>query len=114
MGINPSSDARLAGLMQQESVTPETAFRELQLKQKHEEMLGNAANARNPYNDPSRSSAQVVEKLEIMGNDGSQYREPYDRPDKFTGHLPYTPAPGSDMTPMQAHIHNLGIDHNNW
>lgn len=61
LGINPTSDARLAELMKETTLTPEMALKELQDKRKLEEMLSDAANARNPYNDPSRASSSVIQ-----------------------------------------------------
>ena len=46
-----------------------------------------------------------------MADDGTQYRMPYQRPDL---NVQWVDAPGSNMTPMQAQIHNQGIDHSNW
>ena len=42
-------------------------------------MAGGDANARNPYNDPRRSSAKVIERLEGMSDDG--YKMPFQRVD---------------------------------
>lgn len=61
LGLNPTSDGRMAELMKETVISPETALRELQDKQKRAEMMSQAANARNPFNDPNRSTAQVVE-----------------------------------------------------
>jgi hypothetical protein len=44
-------------------------------------MVSEAANARNPYNDPSRSTASVVLQMERMGDDGTKYRMPFQRID---------------------------------
>jgi hypothetical protein len=46
--------------MKETTLTPEMALKELQDKRKLEEMLSDAANARNPYNDPSRASSSVI------------------------------------------------------
>ena len=46
-----------------------------------------------------------------MGDDGTNYKMPYQRPDL---NVNWVEAPGHNMTPMQAQIHNQGIDHNNW
>ena len=61
MGVNPSSDGRLQDLMQEEVLTPELALTELENQRKKQEMLSSDANAKNPYNDPNRSTAKVVE-----------------------------------------------------
>jgi len=65
--------------MNEELVTPETALKELENKHKQQEMLSGDANARNPYNDPRRSSAKVIERLESMTDDG--YKMPFQRVD---------------------------------
>lgn len=62
--------------MKETVISPETALRELQEKQKKAEMMNSAANARNPFNDPNRSTAQVVQQLEGMG-DQDRYLAPY-------------------------------------
>lgn len=106
-GINPTSDGRLQEMMKETTISPELALRELENKKKQAEMMSSAANARNPYNDPSRSTAQVVQRLEGMDAD-DRYIAPYQRADKFDPYsqLGFTPAPGHDLTPMQAQIHN--------
>ena len=57
-------------------------------------------NARNPYNDPARSTAAVIERLEDMQDDGTQYRMPFKRVDQFSQGLGFTPAPGNSLTPL--------------
>lgn len=49
-----------------------------------------------------------------MKYDGSEYQFPYNRIENFHGHLPNAPAPGSDMTPLQADMRAGYIDHANW
>ena len=58
----------------------------------------------------------VIERLEDMQDDGTQYRQPYKRVDHFNQGGPggFTTAPGTNMTPLQADIHNQGIDHQDW
>lgn len=78
-------------------------------------MLGESQNARNAFNDPARSMASVIERLEDMQDDGTQYRMPFKRVDHFNQPgAGFTPAPGTNMTPLQADIHNQGIDHQDW
>eukprot|EP00356_Strombidium_inclinatum_P001847 CAMPEP_0170508574 /NCGR_PEP_ID=MMETSP0208-20121228/62793_1 /TAXON_ID=197538 /ORGANISM="Strombidium inclinatum, Strain S3" /LENGTH=52 /DNA_ID=CAMNT_0010791553 /DNA_START=6 /DNA_END=164 /DNA_ORIENTATION=+ len=52
--------------MKEDLITPENALRELENKKKQEEMLNEAANSRNPYNDPNRSTVDIVEKMERL------------------------------------------------
>jgi hypothetical protein len=85
--------------MKDTTISFDNAIKELEQKKKNEELLNEAANARSPLNDPGRSA------------DGTAYKMPYQRPDL---NVQWVEAPGSNMTPMQAQIHNQGIDHNNW
>ena len=64
--------------------------------------MNEAANARSPLNDPTRSAAQVVERMEKMGDDGREYKMPFGRTDQFNSSLPHSQAqaPGHQMTPM--------------
>ena len=82
LGINPTSDGRLAELMKETTLTPEMALKELQDKQRTEEMLNDAANARNSYNDPNRATSGVIQDLERMGQ-ANDYQPPYQRVDRF-------------------------------
>ena len=59
---------RLNALMETKPLTAENALKELESKKKQAEMMSSSANARNPYNDPARSSAAVVENLEKLNN----------------------------------------------
>lgn len=77
-------------------------------------MVSADANARTPYNDPARSTSRLIEHFENQAYDGSEYVMPYQRTDQFNAHLPYSQAPGSDMTPLQADIHAGHVDHQNW
>jgi hypothetical protein len=97
--------------MKDTTISFDNAIKELEQKKKNEELLNEAANARSPLNDPGRSAAAVVEQMEKMNDDGTAYKMPYQRPDL---NVQWVEAPGSNMTPMQAQIHNQGIDHNNW
>ena len=101
-------------MLKEEAFTPENALKQLQDKQRQQEMNNMSNNSRNPFNDPNRSTAGVIGQMEQMTNDGREYMQPYPRTDQFNPHLAYASAPGTDLTPVQASIHNQGIDHQNW
>ena len=72
---------RLQELMKEEAFTTENALKQLENKKKQEEMVSADANARTPYNDPSRSTSKLIEQFENQGYDGSEYVMPYQRTD---------------------------------
>lgn len=58
LGVVSTSDQRMRDLMGgYNKLTPEIALKELEDKQKQDEINSLANNARNPYNDPARSAA---------------------------------------------------------
>jgi len=67
--------------MKDKGISFDNAMQELEQKKKQDELLNEAANARSPLNDPGRSAAAVMEQMERMGDDGTNYKMPYQRPD---------------------------------
>jgi hypothetical protein len=63
--------------MKDHTISFDNAMQELEQKRKQQELLNEAANARSPLNDPSRSAAVVVEQMERMADDGTGYKMPY-------------------------------------
>jgi len=58
LGVVSTSDARMRDLMGgYTKLTPDIALKELEDKQKQDEMNSIANNSRNPFNDPAMSAA---------------------------------------------------------